>query len=128
MFGRGKANQRTRVRRKLSAKWLEIQSIHTPKLGKDQELEASVISGGESGRGEWGRGSTKGVEYEITYTWNLKKRYKWTYLQNRNRPTDIENKLMVTKGENEGRDKLGAWDWQVHTTIYKIDKQQRPAV
>ena len=25
--------------------------------------------------------------------------YKWMYLQNRNRPVDIENKLMVTKGE-----------------------------
>ena len=38
--------------------------------------------------------------------WNLKKRYERTYLQNRNRLTDIENKLMVTKGEG-GRDKLG---------------------
>ena len=26
-----------------------------------------------------------------------KKQYKWTYLQNRNRLSDIENKLMVTK-------------------------------
>ena len=26
--------------------------------------------------------------------------YRWTYLQNRNRPTDTENKLMVTKEEN----------------------------
>ena len=31
---------------------------------------------------------------------------KW--IQNRNRPTDIENKLMVIKGE-ERRDKLGVW-------------------
>ena len=37
-----------------------------------------------------------------------KKRYKWTYLENRNRPTEIENKLMVTKGERG--DKLGVWD------------------
>ena len=28
-----------------------------------------------------------------------KKRYKWTYLQNRNRPINIENKFMVTKRE-----------------------------
>ena len=28
--------------------------------------------------------------------------YKWTYLQNRNRLRDIENKLMVTKGERGG--------------------------
>ena len=33
------------------------------------------------------------------------------YLQNRNRLTEIENKLMVTKGEmGWGRDKLGVWD------------------
>ena len=31
--------------------------------------------------------------------WNLKKLYKGTYLQDRNRLTDIENKLRVTKGE-----------------------------
>ena len=32
----------------------------------------------------------------------LKKWYKWTYLGNRNRPTDIENKLTVTKGKGGG--------------------------
>ena len=42
-------------------------------------------------------------------------------MQNRNRPTDIENKLMATKGERGGRDKLGVWDYHIHTTIYKID-------
>ena len=35
----------------------------------------------------------------------------------------IENKLMVTKGE-AGREKLGVWDWQIHTILYKIDRQQ----
>ena len=39
-----------------------------------------------------------------------------------------ENKLMVTKGERELGDKLGAWDWQMQTTIYKLDKQQGPTV
>ena len=34
---------------------------------------------------------------------------------------------MVTKGER-GRDKLGVWDQQIHTTIYKIDKQQGPTI
>ena len=37
--------------------------------------------------------------YDITYMWNLKKGYKWTHLQNRNRLTDFENKLVVTKGD-----------------------------
>ena len=36
------------------------------------------------------------------YVESKKKWYKWTYIQNRNRPTDIENKLMVTKGERGG--------------------------
>ena len=35
---------------------------------------------------------------------------------------------MLTKGERGGRDKLGAWDQQIQTTIYKIDKQQGPTV
>ena len=42
------------------------------------------------------------MSYDITYMWNLKIWYKWTNLQNRNRLTDIENKLMVTKGERVG--------------------------
>ena len=45
------------------------------------------------------------ISYDITFMWNLKKkRYKWTYTQKRNRPTDIENKLMVTKREREGEE------------------------
>ena len=40
------------------------------------------------------------IPYDIAYIWNLKKWYKRTYLQNRNRPTDIENKL---NGYQRGR-------------------------
>ena len=36
--------------------------------------------------------------YDIIYRWN-EKSYKWTFLQIRNRLTDIENKLIVTKAE-----------------------------
>ena len=51
------------------------------------------------------------ISYDITYMWSLKKWYKWTYLQNRNRLTDIENKFMVIKGKRGGMmDKLGVWD------------------
>ena len=32
------------------------------------------------------------------------------FLQNRNRLIDFENKLMETKGERWGVDKLGGWD------------------
>ena len=57
------------------------------------------------------------IPYDMTYMWNLNKWYKQTYLQNRNRLTDVENKLRVTKGERVGRDKLGVWDEQIHTII-----------
>ena len=53
----------------------------------------------------------KQISYDITYMENLKRKwYKQTYLQNRKRLTDIENKLTVTKGERGGRDKLGVWN------------------
>ena len=55
--------------------------------------------------------------------WNQKKLYKWTYLQNRNRPTDIEKKVRVTKGEKGwGRAELEVWDQQIQPAIYKTDK------
>ena len=31
---------------------------------------------------------------------------------------------MVTKGQSGRRDKLGVWDYQIHTTVYKIGEQQ----
>ena len=53
---------------------------------------------------EWSKPDREKQIYDITYMWNLKKIwYKWIYIQNRNRPTDTENKLMVTKGEREWR-------------------------
>ena len=37
--------------------------------------------------------------------------HKWTYLWKRNKFTDIENRLVVAKGEVRwGRDRLGVWD------------------
>ena len=44
------------------------------------------------------------------YVESKRKLYKWTYLQNRNRLRDVENKHMVTKGESWGGDKLRGWD------------------
>ena len=45
-----------------------------------------------------------------------KKWYKWTYLQNRNRVTDVENILIVTKGERE----RGGINWEIGTDIYTV--------
>ena len=61
--------------------------------------------------------SEKQTSYDITYIWNPKKGYKWTYLQNRNRFTDFE-KLMVNKGDRVVGDALGLWDWHIYTKVY----------
>ena len=52
--------------------------------------------------------------------WNLK--YDTNELIQRREPdSQIENKLMVTKAERVGMDKLGVWDLQIQTTTYKIN-------
>ena len=40
----------------------------------------------------------------------------------------LENKLTITRGKGESRDRLGVWDRYVHTTIFKINNQQGPTV
>ena len=36
----------------------------------------------------------------------------------------LKTNLRLPKGKSGRRDKLEVWDLQMHTTIYKIDKQQ----
>ena len=57
----------------------------------------------------------------------LEKYYKWIYIHNRNKLTDIEKRLLVAKvdGERE-RTGLEVWDYQMQTIIYRMDKQQVP--
>lgn len=43
----------------------------------------------------------------FTYMWNLEKLHRLSYLQSRNRQTDIENKFMNTKGKEVGWDRRG---------------------
>ena len=55
--------------------------------------------------------------------------HKGTYLRSRNRFTDVENRLVVAKGEVRcERDGLGGWDQQIQTTIWRMDKQHGPTV
>ena len=44
------------------------------------------------------------------------KREQMNSFKNRNRVTDVENKLMVTMGE-KGKEKLGVWDPHAYTVI-----------
>ena len=50
------------------------------------------------------------MPYDIISVSKLKQLFKWTYLQNRNRHRDIEDKFLVTKAQSWGRDELGGWD------------------
>ena len=57
----------------------------------------------------------KNILWYLLYVESKKKWYKWTYLKNRNRLTDLENKLVVASGKAGGRNSLGVWDGYVHT-------------
>ena len=55
---------------------------------------------------KWSK-SKKEKYHMVSFTCGfLKKWYKWTYLWNRNKLTDLENELMVTKGESRGEGAL----------------------
>ena len=43
--------------------------------------------------------------------------------------SDLENKLMITKGDRwvHGADGLGVWDWHMHTEEYGMSGQLGPA-
>ena len=59
------------------------------------------------------------ISYGIAYMWNLKKQlYRWTYLQNRNRLTDLENELMVTRGEGLEGGIVKEFGFDMYTLLY----------
>ena len=65
---------------------------------------------------EWSKSERENqISYNIACMWNLEKWYRWTYLQSRNRDTDVENKLMVTK-QGSG----GGMNWETGTDIYTV--------
>ena len=66
-------------------------------------------------------GSLELKETPINIIWyhldaEFKKRYKWTCVQKRHRLTDVENKLMVTKGEGAA----GGINWELEMNRYTL--------
>ena len=49
---------------------------------------------------------------DVSYVWNLTKWYKWTCLQNSSR---CRKQFYGYWGQKKGREKLGDWDWHIHT-------------
>ena len=65
----------------------------------------------------------------ITYACNLKMGRKWTYLQNgnwlkrRREAYGYQRGKVGGGGGGEQTDKLGDWDWHIHTAVHNTDKQ-----
>jgi len=63
---------------------------------------------------EWGKSEReKQILYINAYMWNLEKWYRWFYLQNRNRETDVENKHGYQRG-------WGEMNWETGIDIYAL--------
>ena len=57
---------------------------------------------------EWSKSEReKQILYNNAYMWNLEKWYRCSYLQSRNRDTDVENKCMDTNAERGGVGGIG---------------------
>ena len=101
---------------KIWPKWLINQAIFTLflLLGKmERNIKDSAIKRNEI--------------VTFTATWMESKIWhKWTYLWNRNRLKDIENRLVVAKREGARGVGLGVWDQQMQIIIYRMDKQDPP--
>ena len=70
-------------------------------LSHEKERNNAICShmhGPRDSHTEWSKSDRERQISYITYMWNIKMGYKWSYLQNRNRVTDVKNKLMVTGG------------------------------
>ena len=55
------------------------------------------------------------ISYINTYMWNLEERYRWAYLQGKDRDTDIEKGLVDTAGKREG-----GMNWESSIEIYTL--------
>ena len=85
--------------------WLHSHSLSyvTILLGHKKEQYCTIcriVDGPTDCHKEWCKSKReKQMSYNTIYMWDLEKCYRWTYLQSRNRETDVENKLTDTKGE-----------------------------
>ena len=68
------------------------------------------------------------MSQDITYMWNLKYISDLIYRTETHSQTQKMHVQLPKEKGGAGRDKLGVWDQQIHTNIYKIDKQQGPTV
>lgn len=61
------------------------------------------------------------ILYINAYMWYLEKWYRSTYVQGRNRHTDVENGCVDMGWRKKWWNELGDLDWHNYTTMCKID-------
>ena len=59
--------------------------------------------------------SEKDKYHMISLIWAIKKMVQVNLFTNRNRLTDLESELLVSRGEDRGKDRMRSWDWHIHT-------------
>ena len=95
--GAGAQQQQRAGPRRIQGEWLHIcepshRQLKSPPAATWMGLEMITL--------KWAKSDREGqTPCNITYMWGPPKWYKWTYLQSRNRLTDLENKFTVTRGE-----------------------------
>ena len=68
-------------------------------LGHKKEWKNAICSSMDGARdyhNNWSHYRERQTSYDSMYMWNLKKGYKWTYLQNSNRLTNFKHKFLIT--------------------------------
>ena len=70
----------------------------------------------------------RNIMWHSLFVESKKKWYKWTYLQNRKRLTDLEIEFMISRGKKAAGERYRVWHGQVHTAVFKMDNQHGPAV
>ena len=57
------------------------------------------------------------ISHDIAYMQNLKKKETWNYLQNKQIHL-VRGQTYGYHGEGWGQDRLGVWDWSLHTALF----------
>ena len=70
---------------------------------------------------EWSKSERKTpIQYINAYIWNLERWYRWPYMQDTRRDTDVKNRLLDSVGEGEGG---MIWENSIETRILPYVKQ-----
>ena len=79
---------------------------------------------------KWSKSDRERQIYVVAYMRNLKKKIIQMNLFTKQKQTHrLREPTYGYQGRRVGgRDRVGVWDWHVHTAVFKIDNQKGPTV